>query len=159
MRSCNKLYIKIHQRLKLNFSNVDALIHLAAQSSGPKSFHIPHHDINLNIFVNIIDLCINNSIKKILFASSFVVYGERTNGIEAAIKEDDFCNPKSIYASSKFYCENLLKNYAEPKGLSWNTLRMFNVFGPGQDITKKDQGVVGIFLNMLLSSNKLMKDH
>ena len=142
---------------KLNFKNVDALIHLAAQSSGPKSFYIPQHDINLNIFgtLNIIDLCINNSIKKILFASSFVVYGERSNVLSAAIKEDELCNPKSIYASSKLYCENLLKNYAEPKGLSWNSLRMFNVFGPGQDIKKTDQGVVGIFLNMLLSGNKV----
>ena len=32
---------------------------------------------------------------------------------------------------------------------------MFNVFGPGQDITKTDQGVVGIFLNMLLKSETL----
>ena len=30
---------------------------------------------------------------------------------------------------------------------------MFNVYGPGQDITKPDQGVVGIFMNMLLQQN------
>ncbi len=41
-------------------------------------------------------------------------------------------------------------NYAQPKGIRWNALRMFNVYGPGQDITKPDQGVVGIFMNMLL---------
>ena len=141
----------------LNFKNVDALIHLAAQSSGPRSFHKPHHDINLNILgtLNIIDLCKKNSIGRILFASSFVVYGDKSNNADLAINENECCNPKSIYANSKFYCENLLKNYAEPKGISWNSLRMFNVYGPGQDITKTDQGVVGIFLNMLLKSNRV----
>ena len=53
---------------------------------------------------------------------------------------------------SKLYAENLLKTYAEPNGITWNALRMFNVYGPGQDITKPDQGIVGIFLNQLLRS-------
>ena len=142
---------------KININKIDAIIHLAAQSSGPRSFHIPYHDINLNIVgtLNIIELCIKNSIPRILFASSFVVYGDELNNISVPIDEISSCNPKSIYANSKFYCENLLKNYAEPKGIKWNSLRMFNVYGPGQDITKPDQGVVGIFLNMLLKSNKV----
>lgn len=142
---------------KINIKKIDAIIHLAAQSSGPRSFHIPHHDINLNIVgtLNIIELCIKNSIPRILFASSFVVYGDKLNNISVPIDEKTSCNPKSIYANSKFYCENLLKNYAEPKGIKWNSLRMFNVYGPGQDITKPDQGVVGIFLNMLLKNNKV----
>jgi nucleoside-diphosphate-sugar epimerase len=32
---------------------------------------------------------------------------------------------------------------------------MFNVYGPGQDITKPDQGVVGIFMNMLIKSDRV----
>ena len=139
---------------KLAFKNIDAVLHLAAQSSGPRSFHIPYDDINLNIIgtLNIIQFCINNSINRILFASTFAVYGENYESIDTPVNEQKFCNPKSIYANSKYFCENLLKNYAEPKGIYWNSLRMFNVFGPGQDITKTDQGVVGIFLNMLLKS-------
>lgn len=143
---------------KLVFKDVDALIHLAAQSSGPRSFHIPYKDINLNIVgtLNIIQICINNSINRILFASSFVVYGDNFDSLlDAPINEKNACNPKSIYANSKYYCENLLKYYAEPKGINWNSFRMFNVYGPGQDITKPDQGVVGIFLNMLLKGNKV----
>ena len=49
---------------KLAFKNIDAVLHLAGQSSGPRSFHIPYDDINLNIIgtLNIIQFCINNSI-------------------------------------------------------------------------------------------------
>ena len=47
--------------------------------------------------------------------------------------------------------------FPTPLGIKWNSLRMFNVYGPGQDITKPDQGIVGIFLNQLLASPKFLK--
>jgi UDP-glucose 4-epimerase len=42
---------------KVRLSEVDAVLHLAAQSSGPRSFSVPHLDINLNIIgtLNVID--------------------------------------------------------------------------------------------------------
>ncbi len=140
---------------KLKVNNVDAVLHLAAQSSGPKSFLVPEKDIKINIFgtLNIIDWMISNSISRILFASSFVVYGDHPN-LEKLNEETPF-KPKSVYASSKLSCEFLLKNYAQNKGIKWNALRMFNVYGPGQDITKPDQGLVGIFLNMIINQNKI----
>jgi len=134
---------------KVKLPNVDAVLHLAAQSSGPRSFSVPHLDINLNIIgtLNVIDWCTANNVERLLFASSFVVCGDHPE-LEA-ISEDISCNPKSVYAGSKLACEHMLMNYAQPKGISWSALRMYNVYGPGQDITKPDQGVVGIFMNML----------
>jgi UDP-glucose 4-epimerase len=130
--------------------NVDAVLHLAAQSSGPRSFVIPETDIKINILgtLNIIDWCIANKIDRLLFASSFVIYGDHPE--KEALAEDTVCIPKSVYATSKLACEHLLTTYAQVKGLNWSALRMFNVYGQGQDITKPDQGVVGIFMNMLL---------
>lgn len=140
---------------KIRLTNVDAVLHLAGQSSGPKSFFIPEKDIQLNIIgtLNTIKLCINNNIPRLLFASSFVVYGDLQKSMNAAIMENSYCKPNSVYGNSKLSCENLLRVYAEPNGINWNSLRMFNVYGSGQDITKPDQGLVGIFLNMLLKSN------
>ena len=83
----------------------DVLLHLAAQSSGPKSFDVPEIDIKINILgtLNMINWCTKNDIGRILFASSFVVYGDNPN-IEK-FSEDMICNPKSIYALSKHTCE------------------------------------------------------
>ena len=136
----------------IKVKNVDAVLHLAAQSSGPNSIKIPEKDIQVNILgtLNIIKWCQINNINKILFASSFVVYGNQEKEI---LKEDDHCIPKSVYATSKLSAEYMLKNYAQEKKINWNVLRMFNVYGPGQDITKPDQGLVGIFMNMLKKSN------
>ena len=135
--------------------NCDALLHLAAQSSGPRSFSIPALDTKLNVLgtLNTINFCLENNIEKLLFASSFVIYGDHPE--KESLDENTYCQPKSVYAGSKLAAEHLLKNYAGPKGIHWNALRMFNVYGPGQDITKSDQGVVGIFLNMLLKSDTI----
>lgn len=135
--------------------DVDALLHLAAQSSGPRSFSIPATDIKLNILgtLNMINWCLQHEIGRFLFASSFVVYGDHPD--RKVLSEDTCCRPKSVYAGSKLAAEHLLANYAAPKGIHWNTLRMFNVYGPGQDITKPDQGVVGIFMNMLMKSDSV----
>ncbi|MBF0427582.1 MAG: NAD-dependent epimerase/dehydratase family protein [Magnetococcales bacterium] len=136
-------------------SGIDAVLHLAAQSSGPRSFFIPGLDVKLNILgtVNVIDWCIANQVDRILFASSFVIYGDHPD--REALDEEIHCKPKSVYAISKLACEHLLLNYAQAKGVRWNSLRMFNVYGPGQDITKPDQGVVGIFMNMLRKQDEV----
>jgi UDP-glucose 4-epimerase len=130
-------------------ARIDAVLHLAAQSSGPRSFSIPVIDVKLNILgtLNVINWCLDNQVDRLLFASSFVVYGDHAD--REQLDEDVPCRPKSVYATSKLACEHLLANYAQPKGVRWNALRMFNVYGPGQDISKPDQGVVGIFMNML----------
>jgi UDP-glucose 4-epimerase len=134
---------------------IDAVLHFAAQSSGPRSFSIPVQDVKLNVLgtLNTINWCIENQIERLLFASSFVVYGDHPE--REALDETVACHPRSVYATSKLACELLLANYAQPKGVRWNALRMFNVYGPGQDITKPDQGVVGIFMNMLRQGDEV----
>ena len=69
------------------------------------------------------------------------------------LTEEEACHPKSVYALSKYTCEQLLKVYATPHGIDWDVLRMFNVYGPGQDLSRNDQGMVSIFLNLVKNSN------
>ena len=139
----------------IGIQGVDAVLHLAAQSSGPNSLKMPEEDIKINIIgtLNMIKWCEKNKINRILFASSFVVYGDIAEKPKAS--ENDPCNPKSIYALSKYYCERLLQIYAQSRGINWNILRMFNVFGPGQDMTRDDQGMVSIFLKKVKDSDDL----
>jgi UDP-glucose 4-epimerase len=129
---------------------IDAVLHLAGQSSGPRSFSVPLLDVRANILgtLNMIDWCVQNDVDRLLFASTFAVYGDHPE--RDVLDEDVPCRPRSVYATSKLACEHLLMNYAQPKGVRWNALRMFNVYGPGQEISRPDQGVVGIFMNMLM---------
>ena len=75
---------------------VDALLHLAAQSSGPRSFSIPETDIKINVLgtLNTIDWCLANNINRFLFASSFVIYGDHPD--KEALDEKTYYLPKSV---------------------------------------------------------------
>ena len=138
---------KSSQIKKLRIKNISVVLHLAAQSSGPKSFSIPVEDVKKNLIgtINTINLCKNNKIKRIIYASSFVVYGDSK---KQKLDENLKCNPKSVYATTKYASELMLKNYAEPQGINWNILRMYNVYGLGQDLSNP-QTLVGIFLKMI----------
>ncbi len=132
---------------KIKIKDISTVLHLAGQSSGPKSYEYPELDANINIIgtLNILRLCEANEIKRIIFASTFTVYGDPIG--KENLQEDDICNPKSMYGISKLACENYIKLLAPKYGLDYDILRMFNVYGPGQDLKRKDQGMVSIFLS------------
>lgn len=137
----------------LRLKKFDCILHLAAQSSGKASFDDPETDLRINILgiLNIIQLAKRISIERIIFASSFTVYGDNKEFQQLA--EDTPCNPLSLYALGKLTGEHYLKIYAEHIGIKWNALRMFNVYGPGQDMKRPDQGLVSIFMNFAYKGN------
>ena len=139
---------------KIKIEEADAILHLAAQSSGPNSYNNPELDIKINVLgtVNLINFCKKNKIKKFIYASSFTVYGDNKNEI---LDENCECNPKSFYAISKYASEKYLQLLCNKFSIKWNILRMFNVYGPGQDISRADQGIVSIYLNYIKNQNTL----
>ena len=87
-----------------------------------------------------------NKIKK---AVGFVlIYSKKEK-----VSEKTVLNPKSIYALSKMYCEKLFEIYATHLGINWKILRMFNIYGPGQDLNRMDQGMVSIFMNLVMKKD------
>jgi len=140
---------------KINIKNVYCVVHLAGQSSGPKSFQIPELDLKLNLLstINILNFCKLNKIKKIIFSSTFTVYGDVKD--KQKLSEDEKCDPKSFYAISKYASEKYLTLLCHKYKIGWNILRFFNVYGPGQDLSRKDQGIVSIFLDLIRNNNKI----
>tara|TARA_B100001540_G_C15804939_1_gene641640 strand:- start:107 stop:1039 length:933 start_codon:yes stop_codon:yes gene_type:complete len=140
---------------RIKIKNSSAILHLAAQSSGPNSYNNPNLDININVLgtVNLINFCKSNNIKKFIYASSFTVYGD--NEDHEMLDEKCICNPKSFYAISKYASEKYLQLLCEKFSIKWNILRMFNVYGPGQDMSRTDQGIVSIYLNYIKNKNTL----
>ncbi len=149
---CDITYLKSLNRLKVK--NVYCLIHLAGQSSGPRSYDIPEKDLKLNLLstINIVNFCKAKKIKKIIFASTFTVYGDTTS---KKINENEKCDPKSFYGLSKLASERYLAKLSEKYKLKWNVLRFFNVYGPGQDLSRKDQGIVSIFLDLIRNNTRI----
>ena len=133
---------------------IDAIFHIAGQASGENSFYETKKDMknNLETTLNMSKLCKITSCKKFYFASSMAVYGDLP---KSPINESNQCDPKSYYSIHKKASEEYLKILSEKK-INVTILRLFNVFGPGQNLLNTKQGMLKIYLTQLLKSNKII---
>ncbi len=133
--------------------NISSILHLSGQSSGEISFIDPIADLEKNTIstLNLIDFCIKNNIPKFLYASSMSVYG---NVEDKPIGEDHILRPLSCYGVGKLASENYLRVFS--KYFHHISLRMFNVYGPGQDLENLQQGMVSIYLSQALEKNEVI---
>lgn len=140
-------------KIKINKPNI--ILHCAGQPSAARSFEVPIQDLNINISgtLNIISWAKKNHTQKIIYASTFNVYQENID--YPHLKETFLCEPKSLYAVSKLSAENYIKVYCNFLNIKWNIVRMFNIYGPGQDPSNKYLGMISIFLNMAKKNGKI----
>jgi dTDP-L-rhamnose 4-epimerase len=61
--------------------------------------------------------------------------------------EDDPLTPTSVYGISKQCQEQLVALIGQSTGMTYNILRCFNVFGPGQSLQNPYTGVMTVFVN------------
>ena len=129
------------------------VLHLAGQSSGEMSFDDPVSDLEKNTIstLNLIRYGIGANISKLVYASSMSVYG---NVPDAPIGEDEHVAPLSCYGIGKLAAENYLNVFGQQ--LSSVSLRMFNVYGPGQDMANLRQGMVSIYLAQALTNKHIV---
>ena len=78
------------------------------------------------------------------------VYGKKVN----YLNEKTECNPCSFYGVTKLIGEKMLLNLSD-HGIKILILRLFNVYGPGQDLKNLKQGMLSIYLDQLINSNKI----
>lgn len=137
----------------LNFKeldNTDLIFHLAAQTSSIISQENPSLDINTNIHgtLNIVDFAIEKKCP-VIFTSSMAVYNS------SKINSNTVPCPISNYGISKYAGEFLIKKL-EKYNIKYKIFRLFNVYGPGQDMQNLKQGMVSIFLQMALTEKKII---
>ena len=133
--------------------SAEFVLHLAGQSSGEMSFDDPVADLEKNTIstLNLIRYGTGANTSKFVYASSMSVYG---NVPDAPIGEDEHVAPLSCYGVGKLAAEKYLNVFS--KQLSSVNLRMFNVYGPGQDMTNLRQGMVSIYLAQALTNKHIV---
>ena len=131
--------------------NVDCVIHLAAQTSVPRSVKDPIETnlINVNGTLNILVAARDAKVKRVVFASSCAVYGKTS---VLPIREGAALSPISPYGLSKQMGEAYGRVFQELYGLEFISLRYFNVFGPRQDPSSPYSGVLSVFNAALLDN-------
>ncbi len=133
----------------------DIVIHCAAQIDVRKSVENPKYDADINILgsINILNACVENKTKKIIFASSGgTIYGECGS---KAPDENSFPKPISPYGIAKYAVEGYIKFYSSMYGIKYTILRYANVYGPRQD-PKGEAGVIAIFAGKMLKNESFV---
>ena len=113
-----------------NETKIDIVINLAAQAGVRYSLENPHEYIRSNVqgFMNILECCRHNNVRKLIYASSSSVYGG--NAKLPFSESDRVDNPVSMYAASKRSNELMAHTYSHLFGLNTIGLRFFTVYGP-----------------------------
>jgi UDP-glucose 4-epimerase len=87
-------------------------------------------EVNVRGTFNVLDACVRNGIKRLVWSSSASVYGD---AIEEPMTEDHPFNNKNFYGATKICGEAMARAYHFRYGLDYVGLRYMNVYGPRQD--------------------------
>lgn len=106
------------------------VINMAAQAGVRYSLENPSAYIQSNVvgFANLLEVCQQNKIAHLVYASSSSVYGLNTNMPFSVSSNVD--HPISLYAASKKSNELMAHTYSYLYGLPCTGLRFFTVYGP-----------------------------
>jgi UDP-glucose 4-epimerase len=111
-----------------------------------KDFPRTAFDVNIGGTFNVLEACVKNDIKKLIWSSSASVYGD---AVELPMTEAHPYNNKNFYGASKIAGEAMATAFNDRYGLQVIGLRYMNVYGPNQDQTAAYTGVVPIMLNKI----------
>jgi len=125
----------------------DAVVHLAAMwLLHCKDFPRTAFHVNIEGTFNVLEACVQNKIKRLVYSSSASVYGDAA---EVPMTENHPFNNKNFYGATKIAGEAMCRAYYDRYGLSYVGLRYMNVYGPNQDQTAAYTGVIPIMLNKI----------
>lgn len=132
----------------------DYVFHFAAYAAEGLSPFIRcyNYDNNLKATARIVNECIKNDVKRLVFTSTLAVYGHGNGGI---FDEKQVPKPIDPYGVAKYACEMDIQIAGEQHGLDWTIIRPHNVYGIKQNIWDKYRNVLGIWMYQYLNDQPI----
>lgn len=127
------------------FKNQDIVVNLVGQICKDMNLF---YNLNIVGALNVLELCIENSINNIILLSSSLVYGESD---ETPSKELDLPDPKTNYALTKLITENIYTYFARGYNFNLRILRLSNVYGPN-----KKNGYIYNIINAMEKNDEII---
>ena len=115
------------QRLKETVREKDFIWHLAGNTDIPAGIENTRLDLNDGVMAtwNLLDVMRETRVRKVAFASSGAIYGERTSGQRSEKMGPTL--PISLYGAGKIACEAFMSAYAHLFGMQAWMFRFGNV--------------------------------
>ena len=122
----------------------EVVFHLAAKTSVPDSVARPEAYWRTNVqgTLAVLKAAVDARVRRVVFASSAAVYGSSEENPKVETMRPA---PASPYASSKMVGEFACEEVASLKGIETVITRIFNAYGPRQDLTSPYASVIAKF--------------
>ena len=135
--------------------DVDCVYHLAARVLVSESILYPreYNEVNVGGTVSVMEAMRDAGVRRVVLTSSGAIYGEQA---EQPVREDQTPNPQSPYAVSKLAAEYYVRTIGALWGIETVILRVFNAYGPGQNLPPFHPPVVPRFLHQALRGGSLI---
>jgi len=127
----------------------ETIYHLAAEVKLESALDDPFKVVKVNVLgtLNVLEVARERD-AEVVYASSAAVYGEPK---VVPVPEDHPTLPKNVYGASKLGGEALVSSYRSTYGLRAWSLRLFNVYGPSERMSKYSGVVYKFIKNALLN--------
>lgn len=135
--------------------DVACVYHLAARVSVPESMKYPrdYNHVNVGGTVSVMEAMRDAGVQRVVLASSGAVYGAQAT---QPLRESVTPNPDSPYAVSKFAAETYVRTIGSLWGIETVALRIFNAYGPGQQLPASHAPVIPRFMRAAQSKASLV---
>jgi UDP-glucose 4-epimerase len=135
--------------------DVNCVYHLAARVLVPESVLYPaeYNLVNTGGTVNLMEAVRDAGVRRVVFISSGAIYGNQET---QPLTEEALPNPKSPYAVSKLAAEYYVRTIGQQAGIESVCLRVFNAYGPGQQIPPSYTPVIPSFLKQALQRGTIV---
>lgn len=135
--------------------DVSCVYHLAARVSVPESIQYPrdYNHVNVGGTVSVMEAMRDAGVQRVVLASSGAVYGSQQ---EQPLREALVPEPDSPYAVSKFAAETYVRTIGALWGIETVALRIFNAYGPGQQLPASHAPVIPRFIRAALTGASLV---
>lgn len=134
----------------LNF-NIDIIIHCAAIAPLADCQVNPSRamDVNVNGWINVLEVSRQIGVEKVLLASTNAVY---ENEISNPTKIRNI--PTLIYPLTKYFAESIANSYIDTYGMNISIMRFSNVYGPNMDINRRYPPFIAYVIKELINNQR-----
>ena len=145
--------LRSYERVHTAVRGVDTVFHLGAMPSVPRSIQDPltSNAVNVDGTLHVLLASRDEDVRRVVFASSSSIFGSNP---ALPKSELDLPMPVSPYGVSKLAAEQHCAAFHAVYGLETVALRLFNVFGPGQDPLSQYAAVVPRFITTMLGGEQ-----
>lgn len=145
--------LRSYERALTAVRGTELVFHLGALPSVPRSVQDPLTTgaVNVEGTLNVLLAARDSDVRRVVFSSSSSVYGANP---ALPKSEEQQPLPLSPYGVSKLAAEHYCRAFSEVYALETVSLRLFNVFGPGQDPLSQYAAVVPRFIAALAAGQQ-----